>query len=184
MSFKCTQRFAIKMVVERLVITACIYKGVRNKPCSTHRWWCSSDQPNLWGENVKRHVSQWLIYWLLYLFIYLLNTCMLFVFLSIYNIIFHLSNGHSWPFRIWLVYDARKYIVNYINIPCVHLFGIRSRYSLILVTIIDLIYKWNWNLKIHFHSVKGPYSGKWHIFVLAVLYLFECLIEWRQHSDR
>ena len=84
MSFKCIQRFAIKMVVERLVKTACIYKGVRNKPCSTHRWWCSSDQPNLWGENVKRHVSQWFVYWLLYLFIYWLidwtHACFLFFF--------------------------------------------------------------------------------------------------------
>ena len=31
MSFKCIHRFAIKIVVERSVITACIYKGVRNK---------------------------------------------------------------------------------------------------------------------------------------------------------
>ena len=39
------------------------------------------------------------------------------------------------------MYDARKYIVNDINIPCVLLFGIRNRYLLILVTIIDLLYK-------------------------------------------
>ena len=31
---------------------------------------------------------------------------------------------------------------------------------------------------------KGPYPGKHHVFVLALLYLFECLNEWRQHSDR
>ena len=36
MSFKCIQRFAIKMVVERLVITACICKGVRNKQTKPH----------------------------------------------------------------------------------------------------------------------------------------------------
>ena len=30
---------------------------------------------------------------------------------------------------------------------------------------------------------KGPLPGKWHVLVLALLYLFECLNEWRQHSD-
>ena len=135
MSFKCIQRFAIKMVVERLVITACIYKGVRNKPCSTHRWWCSSDQPNLWGENVRRHVFQWLIYWLLDLLIYWLidwtHACL---FSYLFTISFFIDLTHVW---------CQKYIVNDINIPCVHLSGIRSRYSFILVTIIDLIYKWH-----------------------------------------
>ena len=32
--------------------------------------------------------------------------------------------------------------------------------------------------------VKGPYPGKFHVFVLALLYLFGCLNEWRQHSNR
>ena len=31
--------------------------------------------------------------------------------------------------------------------------------------------------------VEGPFSGKWHVFVLALIYLFECLNEGRQHSD-
>ena len=31
---------------------------------------------------------------------------------------------------------------------------------------------------------EGPYPDKWHVFVLALLYLFECLNEWRPHSDR
>ena len=26
-------------------------------------------------------------------------------------------------------------------------------------------------------ELKGPYPGKWHVFVLALLYLFECLNE-------
>ena len=39
-------------------------------------------------------------------------------------------------------------------------------------------------LNFQFVQLKGPYPGKWHVFVLALLYLFECLNEWRQHSDR
>ena len=32
--------------------------------------------------------------------------------------------------------------------------------------------------------IKGPFPCKWHVFVLALLYLFECLNNRRQHSDR
>ena len=32
--------------------------------------------------------------------------------------------------------------------------------------------------------VKGPYLSKWHVLVLALLYLYDCLNDWRQHSDR
>ena len=31
--------------------------------------------------------------------------------------------------------------------------------------------------KLFTHLLKGPYPGKWHVFVLALLYLFECLNE-------
>ena len=34
------------------------------------------------------------------------------------------------------------------------------------------------------NSNKGTYPGELHVFVLALLYLFKCLHEWRQHSDR
>ena len=32
-------------------------------------------------------------------------------------------------------------------------------------------------------NIKGPFPGKWHVFVLALLYVFECLNESRQNSD-
>ena len=37
-------------------------------------------------------------------------------------------------------------------------------------------------LKVYEHYQWLP--GKWNVFVLALLYIFECLNEWRQHSDR
>ena len=40
------------------------------------------------------------------------------------------------------------------------------------------------NLEIIFGKVKGLFLGKWHVFVLALLYLLGCLNEWRQHSAR